>query len=169
MSAFSARGPWIVASAAAASHAVAGALSCAMSPSTFRSSARLPAVARGEADAMAGEAALDAPRAAAEGATGGRFTSTGAGPPIRKKAAAPPTRISTAPTSISDDEDDASVAGRVVPQFGQVATTVLTTLYWHDGQIRALMFDLATAKRPQTYHRCYPSRSERSPCARSPA
>jgi hypothetical protein len=60
------------------------------------------------------------------GATEGALTAVD--PPIRNHPAAPATRISTAPATISDDEDDVRVAGSVVPQFGQAATTVLTTL-----------------------------------------
>jgi hypothetical protein len=82
---------------------------------------------------------------------------TAAGPRIRYQAPAPPAAINTVATSIiDDDEAEARVVGSAWPQFGQAVTTVLTTVYWHDGQIRSLMRHLAMAKRPQSYHRCYP-------------
>src|SRR6185503_13929220 len=89
-------------------------------------------------------------RAAVEDAVDGGVGTTASGPRIKYQAPAPPAAISTMATSIiEDDEADARAVGSAWPQFGQAVTTVLTTVYWQDGQIRALMPHLAFASGPK--------------------
>ena len=105
-------------------------------------------------------------RAAAEDGFGGTPT---AGPPIRYQAPAPAAAINTVATSIiDDDEAEARVVGNDWPQFGQAVTTVLTTVYWQDGQIRALMRHLVIASGPKPITDAILAVGE-SPCASSSA